>query len=254
MVCAMNPWGLTGGPDIGAFSAALSHPGLVREQNEDAYLRDDRRGIWAVVDGMGGHACGEVASAVVVEHIDNIRTRWPTASALAVDVISRLEDANTLLRRQARDKGVGTMGATVACLVSFQGKALATWCGDCRIYRFRDHLPICLVTHDHTLVQQLVDEGELRPEEAENHPEAHVLTRAVGAADRLELDFQQLDLMRGDRFLLCSDGLSRSVPDSEIEAACHSEGGPHRICALLLERALDAGAPDNVTISVVEFG
>jgi len=250
----MNLSGLTSGPEIGVRSAAISHPGLVREQNEDAYLCDDRRGLWAVVDGMGGHACGEVASAVVIEHIDNIRTRWPTARALAEDVISRLEDANTQLRHQARDKGVGTMGATVACLVSFQGKALATWCGDCRIYRFRHRPPIRLVTHDHTLVQQLVDGGGLRPEEAENHPESHVLTRAVGAADQLELDFQQLDLQRGDRFLLCSDGLSRSVPEFEIEAACHSEGGPHRICARLLERALDAGAPDNVTISVVDFG
>lgn len=242
------------GSAIAASSAVVSHPGLVREENEDAYLTDDLRGVWAVADGMGGHAFGAFASSVVIDHVARIRTRWETPRPLAEDVIARLENANSELRREAREKGVGTIGATVACLVAFNRNALATWCGDCRIYRLRDSVPIRQITRDHTLVQRLVDQNRLRPEEAEGHPEAHALTRAVGAADHLELDFQQLDLQSGDRFLLCSDGLSRSLPDATIEAACQSEPDPERVCARLLECTLEAGAPDNVTISFVKLG
>lgn len=242
------------GSGLTARSAAVSHPGLVREANEDAYLSEDLRGVWAVADGMGGHAFGAFASTVVIDHISRIRTQWETPRALAEDVIARLENANSDLRREAREKDVGTVGATVACLVAFNRNALATWCGDCRIYRLRDSVPLRQITRDHTLVQQLVDQNRLRPEEAEGHPDSHALTRAVGAADRLELDFQQLDLQLGDCFLLCSDGLSRSVSDARIEAACRSEPDPERVCTRLLECTLEAGAPDNVTISVVKFG
>lgn len=249
----MSAADLAGGERIVAHSAAVTHPGLARELNEDAYLCDDSRGLWAVADGMGGHACGEVASAVVVEHIGHVRTQWSTPGALAEDVVARLEEANGALRRQARETGVGTMGATFACLVCFHWNALVTWCGDCRIYRLRERAPIRRITHDHTLVQQLVDGGRLSPEEAESHPEAHVLTRAVGAADELELGFQQLDLRRGDLFVLCSDGLSRLVREPDIEAACRSEAQPRRICSRLLEETLNAGAPDNVTIAAVAF-
>lgn len=249
----MSASDLAGGERIVGRSAAVTHTGLARELNEDAYVCDDSRSLWAVADGMGGHARGEVASAVVVEHIGNVRTQWPTPRALAEDVIARLEEANSTLRRQARENGLGTMGATFACLVCFNWNALVTWCGDCRVYRLRERQPIRRITHDHTLVQQLVDDGRLSPDEAESHPEAHVLTRAVGAADRLELGFQQLDLRRGDLFVLCSDGLTRFVPEPEIEAVYRAEAEPRRICARLLERTLDAGAPDNVTVAAVAF-
>ena len=250
----MSLAGPNDGSSIAARSAAVTHLGLVRGKNEDAYVRDDGRGVWAVVDGMGGHALGELASEVVVSHVGSIRTDWSTPGALTEEVISRLENANSELRSAAMERGVGTIGATVACLVIFDRSALVTWCGDCRVYRLRDDRPIRQITRDHTLVQQLIDEARLRPEEAESHPESHVLTRAIGASDRLELDFQQLDLRQGDRFILCSDGLTRHVSESRIQALSDAAAKPEEICARLLAAALEAGAPDNVTISVVDFG
>ncbi|MEL6478031.1 MAG: protein phosphatase 2C domain-containing protein [Pseudomonadota bacterium] len=236
-----------------ATSVGLTHEGCVRDLNEDAVLTDDRRGLWGVADGMGGYALGDVASATVVGHLGYVRTAWPTARSLALDLVGRLEDANTELRALAAREGHRMIGSTVACLAVWGPYALALWCGDSRIYRLRDGRPIQRISQDHTLVQGLVDAGHLTEAEAESHPNAHVLTRGLGVSETFEPDFRQMSLMAGDRFILCSDGLSRVLPDIRIEAISWSARSPGLACMALLEAALHAGGPDNVTIAVIDF-
>ena len=236
-----------------ARSAGDTHPGLVRSHNEDSFIIDDRRRLWAVADGMGGHAAGDEASSAIVNALNHVRMIWNTPRALADDVIARIEDAHHAIRRESDRLGRGPAGATLACLTAFGPHALIAWCGDSRVYRRRGRGPLERLTRDHTMVQTLIDEGRLAEEAAESHPQAHVLTRAVGAADALALDFRQVDILSGDRFLLCSDGLTRPVPEPEIQAALDDAAGARAGVEALLRRALDAGAPDNVTVVLVDF-
>jgi protein phosphatase len=223
----------------------------VRARNEDAMLLDDRRRLWAVADGMGGHAGGAEASAAVISHLRFLRTGWPDPRALAADLIARLEDAHSAIR--AASAADGPSGSTVVCLAVFPPFALVAWCGDSRVYRVSPRGGLDRVTRDHTLVQRLVDEGVIAESDAEGHPQAHVLTRAVGATERLELDFEQLRLGPGERFLLCSDGLTRVAGDAAIAAALAEARAPERACARLLDLAREGGAPDNVTVVVVDL-
>jgi serine/threonine protein phosphatase PrpC len=223
----------------------------VRARNEDAMLVDDRRGLWAVADGMGGHAGGAEASAAVIAHLRYMRTGWRDPRALAEDLIARLEDAHAAIR--AANAGGAVSGSTVACLAVFAPHALVTWCGDSRVYSIAPRAPLRRITRDHTLVQQLVEGGMIAEAEVETHPQAHVLTRAVGATERLELDFEQLRLTGGDRFLLCSDGLTRVAAEPSIAEALQECAAPERACERLLELARRGGAPDNVTAIVVDL-
>lgn len=234
-------------------SCGLTHAGLVRAANEDAMLLDDRRGLWAVADGMGGHAGGAEASAEVVTCLGLVRTQWADPRALAADVIGRLENAHDAIRTRSARLGRGAAGSTVCCLTAHGAHALVIWCGDSRVYRLRPREPMRRITRDHSLVQGLVDAGRISEAEAEGHPHAHVLTRAVGATERLALDFEQLDLRRGDRFLLCSDGLTRPVEDAAIAAALAAGGGPETAGRALMDIALARGGPDNITLAVVDF-
>jgi serine/threonine protein phosphatase PrpC len=232
-----------------------TNPGLRRSVNEDNLLVDDRRRLWAVADGMGGHAAGDEASATIMRALGYVRAGWPTARALANDVIDRIEDADRLIKAETARLDRGQAGSTVCCLAAFGQHALIAWCGDSRVYRRRAGRPAPLerLTRDHTVVQELVDEGRLAEADAESHPQAHVLTRAVGAMDRLELDYRQIDIQRGERYLLCSDGLSRVVPEAEIEAALTRHKDVRAGVAALIDAALAAGAPDNVTVVLVDF-
>lgn len=231
-------------------SAALTHPGLVRTHNEDSLLADDRRGLWAVADGMGGHAGGAEASRIVVESLARVRTLWADPRALANDIIARLEEAHALIRGASAG---GLSGSTVVCLAVHGVHALAVWCGDSRIYRHRPREPLHRVTRDHSVVQELIDAGRLDEADREQHPQAHVLTRAVGAMPLLGLDFGQLDIRPGDRFLLCSDGLTRPVPEAELAAALAGGLGPRALCERLVATVLERGGPDNVSLVIVDF-
>ena len=240
-------------PRFKATSNGVTHEGCVREINEDNYLANDRLGLWTVADGMGGYSRGDFASAQIVQILQSIRTVWPNPKSLALDILGRLDEANLELLNEGRRNGGGTVGSTVACLAAFQDHALAIWCGDSRIYRLRRGMPIERVTRDHTVVQELVDIGELTEDEAESHPHAHVLTRGLGVEAELKPDFRQMTLRHGDRFLLCSDGLTRTVAESRIASMTERAPSPALATAALLEAALQAGAPDNVTVLTVDF-
>lgn len=227
--------------------------GHVREINEDNLLTDDRRGIWAVADGMGGYTRGDVASKTVIDSLDHVRTTWSTPKSLALDVLSRLEEANQDLLAEGQRQGGAILGSTVTCLAVFDDHALAAWCGDSRIYRLRAQEPIQRISRDHSMVQELVDAGQLSEEEAETHPEAHVLTRGLGVEGRFGPEFRQMTLRREDRFILCSDGLTRCVPDDQISSIARSSSSPVMVTSKLMDAALREGAPDNVTVVTVDF-
>jgi len=236
---------------MGFDCAARTHVGLRRKLNEDALVASAERGLWAVADGMGGHEAGEVASAMVVEALSNFEAAGD-ARMRAAGAVAALEDANTRLQQMARsfvdDK---TIGSTVVGLVA-DGHAYACfWAGDSRAYCARDGA-ILQLTRDHSLVQELVDAGMLSPEEADEHPNANIITRAVGADAHLHIDTVAGDLQSGDVYLLASDGLTRLVTDDEL--LTRISGPDLNVTAdELIALALERGAPDNVSLILVRI-
>ena len=236
-------------PDhLGAFkflSVGRTHVGHVRELNEDALLNRPEIGLWAIADGMGGHMSGDVASASVVEALGGVRT-FSSAYAFRDAATRALLSVNAELVAQA---GASKSGSTVVALLAHEGHYACLWAGDSRAYLSRSGVMRPL-TRDHSVVQDLVDSGVIAPEQASRHPQANLITRAVGACDALELDYAFGALCAGDRFLLCSDGLSGFVTEAEIAHAMRRS--PLEWAAQsLIDLALSRGGRDNVTVVLV---
>ncbi len=236
----------------GAFDfrmACVTHVGLVRKINEDSVLAKPEIGLWAVADGMGGHGGGDVASRSV---IDALGTLAPSASA--ADLLGEFERkimrVNAELRALSLSRDAAVIGTTLIALMVHRSHFACVWCGDSRAYLRRDGA-LSRVSRDHSEVQELIDRGLLDEEEARSWPRRNVVTRALGATDQAELDLVDGPIYAGDRFLLCSDGLTGHVRDEEI-AALIVEGEPQKACDDLLDLTLDRGAHDNVSIIVVD--
>jgi serine/threonine protein phosphatase PrpC len=230
-------------------AGAATHVGKVRQQNEDNYLVATRRGLWAVADGMGGHAAGDVASRTVVEELAAIAIP-ASASELLASCEQHIVSANSRLKELGDERGA-LIGTTVAVLLIFDGHYAAVWSGDSRIYRVRKHR-IEQISVDHTEVQELISEGRLTAEEARAWPRRNVITRAIGVSDDPELEIKGGALEAGDIFVLCSDGLTAHVDDKEILTLA-SAHPPQKACDLLVDLTLDRGAVDNVTVVVVRY-
>jgi len=229
--------------------AMRTHVGSRRKNNEDAFLARPEIGIWAVADGMGGHAAGALASATVAERLG--------AAAPGADLPSRekaaraaIEDANRVLFDMARGSA-STIGSTVVALVTSGERFCCLWAGDSRAYQLRGGM-LHQLTRDHSLVQQLVDSGDLAPEVAASHPNSNIITRAVGSAPRLELDQVEGDLRVGDVFLLASDGLTRLMGDDELMSAASTD--LEALAEEWVKTALARGAPDNLTFILLRAG
>jgi protein phosphatase len=231
-------------------SGAATHVGRVRKQNEDSYLISTRSGVWAVADGMGGHAAGDLASHTVVEELERIDVPKSAAELLA-SCEARLVDANNRLRTLADTRGGDLVGTTVAVLLAFDGAFACVWSGDSRIYRVQAG-EIRQLSVDHTEVQELVTEGKLTPEEAKSWPRKNVITRAIGTYDRPELEMKNGTLAPGDIFLICSDGLTNHVEDHELLAIAIAHP-PQAACDRLIDLTLSRGATDNVTVVMTRF-
>jgi len=230
-------------------SAGLSDVGTVREINEDRFIVRNHLCLWAVADGMGGHSRGDYASETVVNSLGHVRP-WSLPKQLMHDVIARLEDANTILQGAAAEDGASAIGSTVICMLALQTQGIIAWAGDSRAYRVRGN-QIDQLSKDHSVVEDLVDAGLLNAEDAEDHPHAHVLTRAIGASAALDLDFETIDLKSGDKYLLCSDGLTRVVTNAEILDVLGVARDCDTACRQLIDMAINRGASDNVTAVVV---
>jgi len=231
----------------GWFSRAASAVGHVRKINEDSFLDASEYGLWVVADGMGGHSRGDRASQEIIAQLQSFK---PTESSRAdiEQLVQRLERANAFCRQQIDGQ---VMGSTVALLYIHKQTAHAIWAGDSRIYRLRAG-GLQQLTDDHSLVGELARLGELTEDEAENHPSANVITRAVGVSDDLDLQVRQVELQPGDRYLLCSDGLFKDVQRSEVQqnmALPSLEKSLEKMMKLALRR----GGTDNVTAIVVQL-
>jgi len=192
------------GPDDFWIGSA-THVGLTREVNEDCFMVSANSGVFAVVDGMGGHEQGEVASAAVVESLAAIVPQRDAESLLRA-CETRLVEANNKIRALATKRGKGTtMGSTVVALTILDGRYVCVWAGDCRAYLSRGG-SLQQLTRDHTEVEDLVERGLLSTEEARLWPRRNVVTRALGVCDQLDLEMRSGAAHPGDAFLLCSDG------------------------------------------------
>lgn len=238
-------------PHLGRFkylSMARTHEGRVRTLNEDSFLDRPDLGLWAVADGMGGHDNGDVASQLVVDHLAAV-SGFGSAPQFRDSVLTALKDANRSLVERALERLCDVMGATAATLLAYQDHYACVWAGDSRVYLQRGG-QLRRLTRDHSVVQEMLDAGQIRRDQVRGHARGHVVTRAVGAADDLKLDVVSGRIYPGDRFLLCTDGLTNLVEDGELGEIL--ERPPLQAAVeRMLDLALRRGAPDNVTAIVI---
>jgi serine/threonine protein phosphatase PrpC len=232
-------------------SAAVSHVGKIRANNQDSGYAGTQ--LFVVADGMGGHAGGDVASAIALKRIIEADRVFASADDAQFALQSSLTAANTMLAETVFEHPELTgMGTTVSAILRSGDKIAIAHIGDSRIYLLRDG-QLKQITADHTFVQRLVDSGRITPEEAAVHPRRSVLMRVLGDVDAApEIDTTVYDLKPGDRWLLCSDGLSSYVSDDRIEAVLKANPGARDAGDRLVKESLDQGAPDNVTVVVVD--
>jgi PPM family protein phosphatase len=234
-------------------SAALSHTGKVRANNQDSGYAGSN--LFVVADGMGGHAGGDVASSLAIARIESLDQPYTTTSEAERELRQTISDAaGDLIDTVKVRPELAGMGTTVSAIIMVDDYAVIAHIGDSRIYLYRDDA-LTQITTDHTFVQRLVDSGRITPEEARYHPRRSVLMRVLGDMDPdPEVDTFIMPTQPGDRWLLCSDGLSGVVDDTHTSKALALGLAPGRTADILLKQALDAGAPDNVTIVIVDVG
>ena len=227
-----------------------THVGLRRKVNEDSLAVRTERGLWAVADGMGGHDAGDVASAKVVEALLGLPIVYGL-DPIVESAVGALDKVNKELIELAGSTDVDrSIGSTVVGLAIAGDDYRCFWAGDSRAYRLRGD-DFVQLSRDHSLVQSLVDAGMLTPVEALDHPNANVITRAVGVSPELKIEIAGGDVSPGDQFILASDGMTRLVEDQEIAAELKS-GSMDQAADRLIEMVLSRGAPDNATIVIVK--
>ena len=235
-------------PLAGLSWGAATDVGLVREQNEDALWAAE--GLFAVADGMGGRLAGEVASALAIQVLGDCARRGIGST---LEVIQAVTAANRAIVEAGAQSGARRgMATTVTGLSLVAPRRWAVFnVGDSRAYRWADQR-LSQLTVDHSAVQEMVAAGLLAADEARTHPRRNVVTRALGSLPSPDVDVWELPVTPGERFLLCSDGLTTELPDDEIADALAAEPEPQAAAGELVARALRAGGRDNVTVVVVD--
>jgi protein phosphatase len=229
-------------------SAARTDLGLVRSNNEDMVLDRPERRMWAVADGMGGHAYGEVASRMTVEALDALPAEESLQQAVAQARVCLL-GVNDALLAEAAARRVPVIGTTLVLLLASGRSGACIWAGDSRIYLCRGG-SLHQLTRDHNQFEELQARNHLSPQDAQAWPGANMITRALGAATTLELDEVQVQVSDGDMFLLCSDGLSNAVGLDAMFGAL-TGGDCTQAADALIRLALAAGGRDNISVVVV---
>jgi PPM family protein phosphatase len=231
---------------------AATDVGRMRTNNEDSYLSE--RPVAAVADGMGGHNAGEVASAIAIEELAALRGKgpWPNEKAATDDLKQAIVRANRRIREAAAaDRELNGMGTTLVAVLEDGDAVHLANVGDSRAYLLRQG-ELTQVTVDHTLVQELVDDGRLSPKDAERHPQRSMITRALGVDHQVEIDLFTYKLLPGDRLVLCSDGLSDVLKPAQIRNALLRVRDPQQAAERLVALAVEGGGPDNITVIVIE--
>lgn len=228
---------------------ALTDTGLRRAHNEDSLL--SRPPVFAVADGMGGHAAGDVASAAVVTRLDELLS-GDFLEPGVIDLALRAATADIALAADEDELGVGTTVTGIALTVQGNGVYWTVFnVGDSRVYLFEDG-ELSRLTVDHSVVQELVDSGAIRPEDAESHPRGNIITRAVGFNVEPVPDYWMLPVRENVRLLLCSDGLTKELKETVIREHLAAGQDAQHTADTLVAAALSAGGRDNVTVIVVD--
>lgn len=222
--------------------------GRVREQNEDAYGYKER--LFVVADGMGGHQAGEIASAIAVETILKMNIDGETPIDLELEkAILKANDA--ILNEVVHHPELSGMGTTVAVMVIHNQTVNIAHVGDSRIYYYSEGR-LAQLTKDHSLVAELVKNGEISESEAKHHPQRNILTQALGSRGEMKVEFQSLALKPGDKFLLCTDGLSGMVDENWLGNILRLDEEPQILAEKLVNLANENGGSDNITVIIIE--
>src|ERR1700685_3189020 len=229
--------------------AVRSDVGLLREGNEDSAYAGPR--LLAVADGMGGHAAGEVASALTIASMAELDAEQPDGDMLKVLAMAVAMANARLQEKIIANPAVEGMGTTLTALLWSDGHAAVCHIGDSRGYLLREG-ELYQITHDHTLVQSLVDEGRISADDVSTHPQRSLLLRALDGRSIAEPDLSVHDGLAGDRYLLCSDGLSGVVSDETLRDTLATIADPEAVTRQLIELALVGGGPDNITCIVAD--
>ncbi|HSE19703.1 MAG TPA: PP2C family serine/threonine-protein phosphatase [Pyrinomonadaceae bacterium] len=238
-------------------SAALSDRGLNerRPLNEDAFLHDPERTIFAVADGVGGAEAGEVASQTAIEVLDEA-FRHQTDNADIEDLMElAIQRANASIHQMAQEHARFSMMATTIVALHIKG-VIATFghVGDSRLYRLTPDGQLHRETEDHSIVEEEVRAGRMTPEQAANHPSKNVISRALGAEQGVEVDMKTMEVEDGTEFLLCTDGITRHISDNELRQLMVVSNNLDDLCAELKRRCYERGAEDNLTVIAVRVG
>jgi len=238
-------------------SASLTDRGLNerRPLNEDAYLHDPERSIFAVADGVGGAEAGEVASQTAIEVLDEA-FRHQVDGADVEDLMElAIQRANASIHQMAQEHAKFSMMATTIVALHLKGN-IATFghVGDSRLYRLTPDGQLHRETEDHSIVEEEVRAGRMTPEQAANHPSKNVISRALGAEQGVEVDMKTMEVEEGTEFLLCTDGITRHVSDNELRQLMVVSNSLDELCNELKQRCYDRGAEDNLTVVAVRVG
>ncbi|MCF7699906.1 PP2C family protein-serine/threonine phosphatase [Loktanella sp. M215] len=228
---------------------SATHVGHVRKVNEDSILSLPDAQVFVVSDGMGGHAAGDFASQTVVDSVATMPLA-DTPAAQMQALRQALLTAHAAILSEIAARGGGTIGATVVALMIADGHFVCFWAGDSRLYRLRGG-EIEMLTTDHSIVADLVLAGQLSWDAAEHHPQSNAITRAVGVGEVLDIDKIRGEVQRGDRFLLCSDGLTKYAGFAVLRDLL-SDTPIETVTERLMARALEGGGADNISVIVVD--
>lgn len=247
--CGQDAHDIPGPADLWIDCCGCSHRGKVRDTNEDDMMCLPRGGLWLVADGMGGHRAGDVASAMITAQAATLGVPV-SAQDQRIRLGDRLDRAHRNIHTHAYDQGLDQVGATVAALLVFGRSFSCVWAGDSRIYLWRKG-DLIRLTQDHSQAQAMVSAGLMSEEQARNWPRRNVITRAVGVGPQLKTETVTGAMQDGDRFLICTDGLTEHLSDDEL---CHfmaETAAPQDIAEAMMDQALECGAHDNVTLMVL---
>lgn len=243
--------------NISIKSAAITDRGLnpKRPLNEDSFLADSTRGVFAVADGVGGAEAGEVASQTAIEILDQAFQHHDEGADIEDLMEIAIQRANTSIHRLAQDNAKFSMMATTVVGLHLDGnRATIGHVGDSRLYRLTPAGELFRETADHSVVEEEVRAGRMTAEQAANHPSKNVISRALGADDGVEVDMKVMEVGEGTQFLLCTDGITRHIPDSELRQLLISHDDLAAACAELKQRCFERGAEDNLTAVLVSVG
>ena len=233
-------------------SHGLTHTGYVRTRNEDSILMLEDENMWIVADGMGGHHAGDFASQTITKN-GSLFKQQPSLPDSILLLEENILNSNSIIRKKSQKLGKNaTIGSTVVCTYVWQDQLFIFWAGDSRLYRYRDD-KLQRVTEDHSYVEELVRMGKIEARDAESHPAANVVLKAVGIDDRLCMDMDVVRIQNNDIFIVCSDGLYKDLEEERISPlVAASLDDVKGMTQSLLEASLEAGGTDNTSIIVLK--